>query len=588
MNARILELKNGTKKDDDDGRMSVDITSDVRKLYSFANTDTIFRHLMRAIQSEVWKNGPYFEVPPGLEQSFQSVLLQDSEIQRYVSEILFEGRVHISVYGFCFFYIVKNMETWIRDNMNNPQLARNSLPFAIVNPTEGEYYVEKHKGSINYSLYFVPTDEDVLNTYSIMLYEESPSFDVMDTVKVDTPSITLHKTHGAKTESLKLNSPFWDMIKKKQAIDEATDNTRLADKHRVNYIDYVTPPLPKELAMSEMTEQQIILNGALAVNNTQTGVRANERGVTNRGNMTYSQFTTEAFKLGVLRGYQYGTPTAARAQDPSQYKRSDRVYPLKPGETVNRNPHANLIINTRELEDDYAKNLCAETGVPYSRYRPFEKGSYRKDDNTGESETMTATILDAQERMTSIFFMLYEHTLGVIDDSMLTSYRTWEKNIAFQNNDLETLRSLGGGNPQKLVEESTMSGDMSERASYLIREISQLTPFDIAMFGHMNDVEMPNGEYRHLVSMTFSPISSATMATIPDYLSIYKEGILQPEIIQALRNRLHLPDEEDETATTAVGDSERPTKRRRTTKEKKGKTADDAMDTDEKEPDVAD
>lgn len=577
-NARIRQLKNGkTNEIDDRNLLSVDITTSVRTLYEFGNAglkpadqskdtlDGTLRRYVSIVESALKKTGPDFKTPDGLEDTFQAVFLQDSEIQRAVSEILLDVTRQSRLYRFCAVYVPINMDTWIRENLNTPKKTRDTIPFTVASPFDGQYIVEREEGEINFSLYFVPDDEKVLDTHNIVIYECNPRFIRRDTHQShSTLDMYTYGSRKTETTSISLWSPYWEFIEGRDSFAMATENEKLVDKHRSNYVDYVTPPIPKDLDMNEMTEQQILARGALAVNHVNPTVQANQQ----NHDVSYGQFMEHIFQKGIQQGFDSAAVPSNPTQNSRMYKRESRIQRLRAGETINRNPHAPLIRDSVELRKQYEMNLGVEVGVPYSHYRMSEKGAYRKDDNLAETEMFAATISNLQEEMESIFYLLYQHTLGIIDETMLDAYRTWERNIAFRPEDIDTLKQIGIGTGE--VSDSDVvtvneTGSDRNRASYLVSEISQLTPFDIAMFSYMNSIDVPAENQRHLVSITFLPPQQSATTNLTDYISVYNAGILQEEMIQAIRSRLNIPHAEEEEVV-ATDPNPRPVKRTRKTK----------------------
>lgn len=592
VNVRIRELKEGrTSGVESDNRLSIDITESVQELYDFGNSvaghqksrrsvvDGTYRRLLSILESATAKTGPSFEAPKGLGTTFQAVFLQDTEIQRAVSEILVEISRQTRLYQFCAIYVPIDMEDWLRTNLNNPKKTNDALPFVVVNPHEGRYIVERDEGEVNYTIYFIPDDEKVLDTHMIAIYECNPHFSSQQTHGGHSTSrdITSRST-AASNDQIALWSPYWEFLQRRNEFFEAQENERLADKHRSTYVDYIIPPVPKELDMGEMTEGQLFARAGMAVNNINPNMQANEPGVfgTNASELTYDQYVGKVYQIGMSAGYNNAAVPVNTNQNPNDYKRESRIQRLRPGETVNRNPHAVLLRNSFELKKRYEMDLCAEMKVPYSYYRMSEKGSYHKDDNRAEAEMFAGAIMGLQKEMVSIFYFLYQHTLGILDDELLSAYRKWERNIAFSSEDVELLKkiSIGSGD----IEESDLmligdkSGPDLSRAAFLVSEISQLTPFDVAMFSYMNSIDVPEEDQRYLVTINFLPPPEVGTTNLKDYIDVYNAGILQEEMIQAIRSRLNLPEPEDENGV--VGDpNPRPSKRLRA-----GSNADDDQD----------
>lgn len=589
VNVRIRELKDGTQNSvrRNDNRTSVDITKSVRQLYQFGNSgvnwcdddkgkiDGTFRRLVSIIESATEKTGPSFETPEGLEHTFQAVFLQDSEIQRIVVEILEEVTRQTRLYRFCAIYVPISMENWLRDNLNEPKKTRSVIPFVVANPFEGQYIVEKEDGDPTFSIYFVPEDEKVLDTHMVAIYECNPRFIYRDAHR---DRIFSDKGSAGSSDEISLWSPYWEFIQRRDEFTKANENEKLADMHRSTYVDYVTPPIPKDLDYAEMTEQQILQRGALAVHNGNPGMQANARNLPGMGapELSFDDFMSHVYGSGVNRGYEIGAGSVNSKQSADNYNRESRIRRLQPGETVNRNPHVALLRDPRALKKEYELDLSAEMNVPISRYRMAEKGSYRKDDNMAEGEMFSGTIASQQREMSAIFYFLYQHTLGIIDDKLLNEYRSWERKIAFSSEDIDLLKEIGigtggiGESDVALISDKT--GSALSRASFLVSEISQLTPFDIAMFSYMNSIEVPQEEQRHLVTVEFLPPPETATTSLKDYIDVYNSGILQEEMIQAIRSRLNLPEPEG-NEEKVVDPNPRPSKRARTTttKEKEQK-----------------
>lgn len=575
-NVRIRQLKNGeTNTNDDSGRLSVDITESIRKLYQFGNSsikptgsskdtlDGTFRRFISIIENATKKTGPSFETPDGLEDTFQAVFLQDSEIQKGVTEILQEITRQSRLYQFCAIYVPLDMSAWIRENLNEPKKTRDALPYAIASPFDGRYIVEREEGHVNFSIYFVPDDEKVLDTHMIMMYECNPRFLYNETGRSSSTIDT--GTHGSSMGSagvISVWSPYWEFIEGRKEFIAATANEKRADKHRSVYVDYVMPPIPKELNMSEMTEQQIINRAAASMDHANPNNQQNP-------DLTYNQFIGHVYKMGIDAGFTNAAVPTDTTQDPDKYKRDARIQRLRPGETVNRNPHALLVRSSAELRKQYEMDIGLELNVPYSFYRMSEKGAYRKDDNVAEATMFATTVTNLQDEMKSIFYLLYQHTFGIIDDTMLDAYRKWERNIAFRPEDIEILKEIGigdGGISESAVDLVNEPGLDRSRASYLVSEISQLTPFDIAMFSYMNSIDIPEESQRHFVNISFLPAPESSTDKLTDLIAVYNAGILQDEIKQAIRSRLNIPEAEDGEDNAAGDPNPRPTKRARKTK----------------------
>lgn len=601
VNVRIRELKEGNlPSTGSKNRITADITSSVRTLYSFGNagldsglggnhkSDGSFRRLVSIIENANRKTGPSFETPEGLEDTFQAVFLQDSEIQKASTEVIEEITRQSRLYRFCAIYVPIDMDAWLRDNLNNPKKTRDAIPYAVADPFDGQYIVEREEGSVTYSVYFVPDDDEVLDSYNIIMYECNPRFILNESGRstIGTGRSIAGPLGGNGTQ-IHLWSPYWEFIGRRDDFSEAQNNEKLVDKHRSIYVDYVMPPIPKDLNLNEMTEQQILARAAGAVGHPNPNVQANDPGSSGSGpqDITYDTFLVHMYKSGFHSGYNTAAVPTNAEQSHGTYKRDARIERLRPGETVNRNPHVPLLRDPRELRKQYEMDLCAEMNVPYSRYRMSEKGSYRKDDNAAESEMFATTILNLQEEMRSIFYTLYQHTFGIIDGEMLKAYRKWERNIAFGPDDLEILKRIVIGNGQISDSDADIvsdSGSDLDRAAYLVSEISQLTPFDIAMFSYMNSVDVPEEDRRHLVTISFLPPSESGTTELSDYINVYKAGILQEEMVQAIRSRLNLPEPEDGEEIRNADPNPRPTKRTRTS-ERKPKEDDDTPTDNEKD-----